>query len=163
MAKIPDDEAARILAESRAILERRECERGAPAEDVSEPEPTLEEILCQPCESINQRHVRHLTERNARWAEARRMSRARRIAAAGQLEARCVALINQAQAEQKDYVRRLLTELLAAFRDDVMGEVDGAFGEMRKQLAELRKARGSDGDNDEPIDLPNPLATRRLQ
>jgi hypothetical protein len=167
MAKFSDDEAACILAESRAILERREYELCAPAEEVSEPE--LESILRQPCETRNQRDRREIEERNARWAEGRRMSRARRIlidtVAARQLEAKCAAMIDQAQAKQRDYVSQLLTELLAAFRDDVMGEVDAAFGEMRKQLAELGKARGLDdtSGSDEPIDLPNPLAMRRLQ
>jgi hypothetical protein len=163
--KFSDDEAACILAESRAILERRED--AAPAERVSEPELSVEEILREPSESINERHARRLTERNAQWAEERRMSRARRmlsdIATARQLEAMCAAMIDQAQAKQKNYVSQLLIELLAAFRDDVMGEIDGAFGEMRKQLAELRKARGLDENNEEPIDFPNPLATRRLQ
>ena len=43
----------------------------------------------------------------------------------------------------KGYIRQLLTELLATFRDDVISEIDGAFAEMRKQLAELRKARST--------------------
>lgn len=96
------------------------------------------------------------------------MSRARRIsidiAAARRQEAKCAAMIDQAQAKQKDYVSQLLTELLAAFRDDITAEVDGAFDEMRKQLAELRKARRPDdtGGSNEPIHMPNPIS-RRLQ
>ena len=95
------------------------------------------------------------------------MQRDRRLTdaeAARRLEAKCATMIDQAQEEQKDYVRRLLTELLAAFRDDVIGEIDGAFVDMRKQLVELRDARGLDdpGNSGEPIDLPNPIA-RRLQ
>ena len=47
-----------------------------------------------------------------------------------------------------------------AFRNEFVDEANAAFAEMRKQLAELRKARGDDANGDKVIDLPNPIASR---
>src|SRR5262245_28594690 len=167
-SKFTDEEKAAILAESYAALERLSS-MPPPTDEPAEPgrewrlaaadgQPDSDADLLGADVSPKQR-PRQTTD--AMLVRIVRQEMQEHVAR--EIEAKCTAMIDQAQAKQKDYVSQLLMELLAAFRDDIMREVDAAFAELRKQLAELRKVRGSDDGKEEPIDLPNPLATRRLQ
>src|SRR5689334_5143041 len=100
--------------EKRATLERSRILNGvgADAREISEPEPTREELLRQalarPYETRNERDRREITEQ-----EERRMNRAKWTTDstfARRLEAKCAAMIDEAKTEQKDHITQLLTE-----------------------------------------------------
>src|SRR4051812_9173759 len=72
-SKFTDAEARAIMAESREILRRLDDDAAdTRPPEISEPTPTVDELLRQPCESYIDRSRRELAARDARWAAQRR-------------------------------------------------------------------------------------------
>ena len=160
--KFSDAERGAILARSYESLSDAAV---TDTRQISEPEIALEEILRQPCESVNQRTARKLAERDARWAAQRARRETTEAETMADIEARLEAKFTALVVEQRAVALELVSEALAVFDEEVCAPLARQLGALRKQVAtleaEIKKLRSLDAS--EPLDLPNILEARRMQ
>lgn len=133
-----DNERAELIERQFLLAQEREAGRSSETEPAS---PVAQPLYEPPVESLNQRHLRELAERDEAWARARRArARAARAAelAATPAPADWTEHVTSAIKAEREFLLAVVGEAIAEIENRAQSKLDDVIRPLLVQMSELK-------------------------